>query len=125
MILDTCALLWLAHEQERLSPEVLRMLEEAPAVYLSSITGFEIALKCRSGKLMLPVPASRWLPEIIAHHRISLLGLDMDICLRAAELPPIHKDPCDRFIIATALAQRLRVVTADERFAQYGVEVLL
>ena len=101
------------------------MLEEAPAVYLSSITGFEIALKCRSGKLMLPVPAFRWLPEIIAHHRISLLGLDMDICLRAAELPPIHKDPCDRFIIATALAHRLRVVTADERFAQYGVEVLL
>ena len=101
------------------------MLEEARAVYLSSITGFEIALKCRSGKLVLPIPASQWLHDIIAHHRISMLVVDMDICIRAAELPPIHRDPCDRFIIATALVHRLPVVTADKRFAQYGVEVLL
>jgi PIN domain nuclease of toxin-antitoxin system len=53
------------------------------------------------------------------------MDLTIDICLRASELPPIHGDPCDRFIIATALQQNAFVVTADKRFHQYGVEVLM
>lgn len=40
------------------------------------------------------------------------------------KLPPIHKDLCDRFIIAKALTRGLPVVTADQRFVEYGVEVL-
>jgi len=43
---------------------------------------------------------------------------------RASELPPIHRDPYDRFISATALMQNTPVVTADKRFHHYGVEVL-
>ena len=42
----------------------------------------------------------------------------------AVELPNIHRDPADRFIIATALIGNIPVVTADRRFAQYGVETL-
>jgi PIN domain nuclease of toxin-antitoxin system len=56
---------------------------------------------------------------------ISAIDVTIDICLRASELPPIHADPCDRFIIATALLQNTSVVTADKRFQQYGVEALI
>jgi PIN domain nuclease of toxin-antitoxin system len=59
------------------------------------------------------------------HHGIAAIDLTIDICLRASELPSIHGDPCDRFIIATALHQNAPVVTADKRFHQYGVEVLI
>ena len=36
----------------------------------------------------------------------------------------LHKDPADRFIIATAMAENLPVVTSDSRFSQYGVKTL-
>jgi PIN domain nuclease of toxin-antitoxin system len=39
-------------------------------------------------------------------------------------LPPLHRDPADRFIIATATIQRAPVVTTDGRFAEYGVAIL-
>jgi len=44
--------------------------------------------------------------------------------VKAAGLPPVHADLCDRFIIATALIHKLPVVTSDERFAGYGVETI-
>ena len=46
------------------------------------------------------------------------------ISLRASALPEFHKDPADRFIIATALINDLTVVTGDHRFAEYGVETI-
>jgi PIN domain nuclease of toxin-antitoxin system len=55
MLLDTCALLWLAGDQNRLSTETLRRIEGASIIYLSAISGFEIGLKHRDGKLALPL----------------------------------------------------------------------
>jgi PIN domain nuclease of toxin-antitoxin system len=123
MILDTCALLWLAGGSKKLSRAALKAINEAPAVYVSAISGFEIALKAARGKLDLPAPASDWFEKVVAHHGLAVLPLELDVCIAAARLPPIHDDPCDRFIIATAQLNRLSVVTADERFAEYGVAV--
>jgi PIN domain nuclease of toxin-antitoxin system len=58
------------------------------------------------------------------HREIAAIDLTTDICLKASELPPIHGDPCDRFIIATALMNNTPIVTTDKRLYQYGVEVL-
>lgn len=124
MILDTCALLWLSHQQEKLSSAILKQIEDAPAIFVSAITGFEIALKWKAGKLELPAPPKSWMEIILAHHDISVIELDLNICIKAAELPPIHRDPCDRFIIATALLHNFPVITLDERFKQYGIKVL-
>jgi len=125
MLLDTCALLWLAHDQTRISAETLKRIDDAPVVFIASATGFEIGLKYKAGKLRLPTPPPKWIGEILVHHQIDVIDLSLDISIRATELPPIHKDPCDRFIIATALTKGLPVVTADQRFAGYGVEVLM
>ena len=125
MLLDTCGLLWLAREQERVSEETLQKINEASAVYVSAITSFEIGLKHKSGKLVLPVPPREWFEQIVRHHAISIVDIDTNICLRSTELPEIHKDPCDRFIIATALIWELPVVTADRRFEEYGITVLI
>jgi len=54
MLLDTCALLWLAQGGGDLSSEALRKLSEASFVYVSAISGFEIGVKYRKGKLQLP-----------------------------------------------------------------------
>ena len=125
MILDTCAFLWLAHDQGKFSAETLKQIDAEPVVYISPITGFEIGIKYKTGKLHLPVPPENWIPEILDHHQIGIADLNIDICVKATQLPFIHRDPCDRFIIATALILGLPVVTADRRFAEYGVEVMI
>lgn len=124
MLLDTCALLWLAQGGGKLSSEVCREINDATVVYVSAITGFEIGIKHKQGKLHLPVTPLQWFTSIIKHHDLYVLQLDLPVCLRAVELPPIHSDPCDRFIIATAELHNLKIVTTDTMFRKYGVSIL-
>ena len=124
MILDTCALLWLASGGKKLTRATLKEINEAPAVYVSAISGFEIALKVARGKLTLPHQPQEWFEQVIEHHGLSVLPLELAVCIAAAALPRIHDDPCDRFIIATAKLNDLTAVTADEHFAKYGLTVL-
>ncbi len=124
MLLDTCALLWLVEGSPRLSRSTRTKIETSPSLCVSAISGFEIALKVHAGKLRLSKSPADWLNEAVEHHGLGWLPLDLDVCLKAAGLPPIHADPCDRFIIATALLNEMPVVTADERFANYGVETI-
>ena len=124
MILDTCALLWLASRDKKLSRSALKQINQAPAVYVSAISGFEIAIKVAKGKLQLPGPPREWFERIVQHHGLAVLPLELNVCIAAAQLPPIHEDPCDRFIIAAAKMNDLVVVTADERFEEYGLTVL-
>ncbi len=124
MILDTCALLWLAEGGKNLSKKTLDRIEESAVVYVSAISAFEIAAKCRSGKLHLPVPPAQWFQGVVEHHGLAIQPLDWDLCVAAVELPHVHKDPCDRFIIATAKKLGLTVVTGDPVFRSYGVEVI-
>ena len=124
MLLDTCALLWLSQGGGNLSEDTLERIEHAPLAYVSAITGFEVALKWKSGKLKLPAQPDDWLDIIIEHHNLDVLPLTFQICRRAALLPPFHGDPCDRFIIATAKELNLSVVTADSIFVHYGVDVI-
>ena len=126
MILDTCTLLWLADKSatSKISLTTLELINNSPLVYVSAISGFEIGIKVGLGKLILPVPPAKWFDTVLSFHHLELIDLDLDICLKATELPKIHKDPCDRFIIASALKLEIPVVTSDARFKDYGVEVL-
>ena len=122
MILDTCVLLWLASgDHRRLSKKTLVTIDKALNVSVVAISGFEAGVKHKAGKLHLPVAPQEWFHAILQFHQITVIDLDLDMCIRATGLPPIHKDPCDRLIIAAALIHNLPVVTADMRFAEYGV----
>ena len=124
MILDTCALLWLASGDKKLSRSALKEINAASAVYVSAISGFEIAIKVAKGKLKLPHAPQEWFEKVVEHHGLTVLPLELNVCIAAAELPRIHDDPCDRFIITTAKLNDLAVVTADEQFEEYGLTVL-
>jgi hypothetical protein len=69
MILDTCALLWLASGDKKLSRTALKEIDAAAAVYVSAISGFEIAIKVASGKLKLPAqaPQAGTQPQMWSH----------------------------------------------------------
>lgn len=124
LLLDTCALLWVAQGGGALSAGAVEAIDEAGMVFISAISAFECTLKYHQRKLELPAPPQTWLNEVLSHHRVDVLPIDLATCVAAAELPWHHRDPTDRFIIATALLKQLAIVTADGNFAAYGVPVL-
>ncbi|MFP4384548.1 MAG: type II toxin-antitoxin system VapC family toxin [Spirochaetia bacterium] len=125
IILDTCAVLWLAKGSDRLSSETVSRIDKETVVAVSAISAFEIALKYRNGKLSLPMPPEEWWARFIIHHRVDVIDLSTELVMGATRLPHIHNDPADRFIISTALMHNSPVVSADRRFAEYGIQVLL
>ncbi|MDA3950612.1 MAG: type II toxin-antitoxin system VapC family toxin [Spirochaeta sp.] len=123
IILDTCALLWLAQGSGRLTEETLLRIDKEQDVTVSAISAFEIAIKYKKGKLSLAIPSEEWWHRAIQHHRLEVLSLTAQTMISATRLPAIHSDPADRFIIAAAIERSVPVVTADARFTEYGVSV--
>jgi PIN domain nuclease of toxin-antitoxin system len=124
MILDTCALIFLASGDRRLSRAVRERLSKQTARWFCAISSFEIALKYQQKKLELPFPPAQWLPMMSQRYALTEAPVDSALCLAAAALPDHHRDPFDRFIIAAARRLDVPVVTIDPRFQEYGVEVV-
>ena len=119
-LLDTCTLLWLAMEQTSLSDGVRDILANPKAnCHVASISAFEIAQKHIKGKLKLPSPPDEWFRLCLRLHALSSLPLDHEVALKAAALPPLHSDPFDRLIIATAMEHNLILLTPDEHVRRY------
>ncbi|MBI4309328.1 MAG: type II toxin-antitoxin system VapC family toxin [Candidatus Omnitrophica bacterium] len=125
LILDTCALLWLVADQKKLSAKAKKTIEHhAGALFVSSISSFEIAIKCRNHKMALPLPVMQWFTEAMDFHGLREIPVASDIAVCSAELPLLHNDPCDRIIIATAQLNDMAILTCDELIYQYKVSVV-
>ncbi len=124
LLLDTCALLWLASGDPALSEKARSLIANAEILYVSPVTAWEIAVKTAKGKIQLPLSPREWFDAVVKLYDITVLKLTADDMLKSAELPWLHKDPADRFIIATALKNGFMVVTADGNFGKYGVKTI-
>lgn len=124
LLLDTCALLWLANKSESLSVVARLQIEEAEEVFVSPASAWEIAVKYGKGKLKLPCDPIKWFDHALEVFGIKVLPFDYKLWMRSTQLPNHHHDPADRTIIQTALENDLIVVTHDHRFSQYGVKVI-
>ncbi|MGI6099428.1 MAG: type II toxin-antitoxin system VapC family toxin [Lentisphaerae bacterium] len=122
LILDTCALVWLVADDERLSMTARKEIEAAELVFVSPISAWEVSLKAARGGLELPLPPLEWFNRALVAHHLVLANLSVEIMVAANQLPWHHRDPADRFIIATAKQEGLAIVTADARFAAYEVD---
>lgn len=124
VLLDTCALLWLASGSDRLSAAARERIRRASDVYYSPISAWEIAQKVAHGELTLPDPPLKWMEDLAERYQLTAIPLSLSVLVRSTEFPQHHKDPADRFIIATALIRGVPVVTTDRRYKEYGVETL-
>ncbi|MBI4657939.1 MAG: type II toxin-antitoxin system VapC family toxin [Verrucomicrobia bacterium] len=119
-LLDTCTLLWLADDPDQMPQSVRRVLSEPGSViHVSPVSAWELGIKVAKGKLQLPNPVSEWFPEVCRWNGLVELPLDSRLAARSTELSPIHKDPFDRILIATAMEHALTLVTPDDRIRQY------
>jgi len=125
VILDTCALIWLAAGGKKFTRPTFRKMETAPLLHASVLSAFEIARKSYDGGLTLAALPEEWFARLVDKYGLTVLPLDLPTCLRAAGLPRIHNDPVDRFIIATAKIMDCEVVTSDSRFPEYGIPTLI
>jgi PIN domain nuclease of toxin-antitoxin system len=120
ILLDTCALLWLVSDQTQLSePSKRAIAANAGNLFLSSISAFEIAIKVRNGHLTLPISTEEWIEDAIQLHGIEEIPINSSVSTRSVLLPQLHKDPCDRFIIATAQIYHLNILTKDRMIPKY------
>lgn len=120
LLLDGNALLWLIWGSSSLGSHARAQMASEPELVVSDVTVFEISLKAARRKLHVPTG----LAELVEQLGIARTGI-RDDCLDAMrELPPHHRDPFDRYLIAQSLVDSVPVVTSDPVFGQYGVQVV-
>ena len=124
ILLDTCAIIRLASGAGELSKAAMDEIARASLAYVSPISLWEIALKVKSGNLVLTGEPETFFTDAVENYDLTVLPLSLEVMAKSVNLPEIHKDPADRFIIATALIHQLPVLTGDKRFPLYGVKTL-
>ena len=93
------------------------MLDGAAEIYVSSASIWEAAIKSRLGKLEADVDA---LASAIAASGFLELPVSAKHAAAVARLPDFHGDPFDRLLIAQAISEPLRFLTADSVLRQYS-----
>ncbi|TAK22554.1 MAG: type II toxin-antitoxin system VapC family toxin [Chloroflexota bacterium] len=125
LLLDTNALLWCLYQPDRLTADVRDAITDPNNdVYVSIVSGWEIAIKVSSGRLHAPRDVATWLPSALFVHRFTSRSVELRHVLAVEHLPRHHGDPFDRLLIAEAIADGLTIVTSDRVFAAYPVPIV-
>lgn len=119
ILLDTHVLIWW-DEGARLHPDGAEAIRSAEQVYVSAISGWEIAIKTALGRLR-PL---RSVAEAVADSGFEELPVRLRHAEALRSLPSRHRDPFDRMLIAQALVDGLAIVTRDPAFRAYDVSLV-
>ncbi len=125
LLLDTHVFLWLLAEPERLGGHIASLEDPGNELLVSAASSWEIAIKVQLGKLDLPDDPKRYVPNRMQAIGAKPLPIEHNHALAVSELPPLHRDPFDRLLVAQARDLGLQVVTADVQITLYDVEALL
>ena len=125
LLLDTHAFIWWSSEPEKLSKKVLAAFEDSEnELTLSVASIWEMQIKVQLGKLDITDP----LKDLIAIHQkgkdLQILPIFLNHVLALENLPVHHRDPFDRILIAQANAEKQVIVTKDQIFKEYPVQLL-
>jgi PIN domain nuclease of toxin-antitoxin system len=119
LVLDTCAWIWIAEGNIRITPEIQEKLIAADWL-VSAISVWEVAMLVAKGRIELDRPIEKWIREaLIEVPHLSLAPLAPEIAITSCNLQYKHLDPVDRIIIATALYHQTAIVTGDAKIIEY------
>jgi len=116
ILLDTHLLLWALGAPSRLPAAARRLIDEAD-VFVSAASIWEISIKAALGKLTADPREILAALEPAGFLSLPIVG---EHAVRVMSLPPVHRDPLDRLLIAQALTEPLRLLTDDAVLAGYG-----
>ena len=125
LLLDTHVFIWWDSEPARLSPRALALCQDRQNTLLLSVVSlWEMQIKLQLGKLKLALP----LKEIVEGQRrtnnVEILPVTLEHVLGLENLPPYHKDPFDRLLVAQAIVEEAVLVSADPNIAKYPVQIV-
>jgi PIN domain nuclease of toxin-antitoxin system len=125
ILLDTHVLVWVRTVPDKLSHHARSTIEAAPALAISDITLWEVALLARRGRLRIAGGVEQHLRAIAAS--VQVLPLSATVAAGVAALPSefATRDPADQIIYATAIAHDVRLVSADQQLRTYDPAVVL
>ena len=126
LLLDTCALLWLAHADPRLSDSCVVEIENAAArqrLYLSVMSLWELGYLVKKNAITLKIPLREFWANCLETLCAKEISLTSEIVHAFHDLPGnFHPDPGDRFLVATALKKQLSIVTSDLKIQTWSRE---
>ena len=124
-LLDTHTFLWFITGDDQLGGQARDILDDIEnEIMLSVASLWEIAIKVSLGKLELQQSFADLVPRQLLSNEIGLLPIDPRHLTVLVELPFHHRDPFDRLLIAQAISEGLPVLSGDEAFRDYSVQVL-
>jgi len=122
ILLDTHVLLWWLADDKRLGKEARRLIADpSDTIFVSAATAWEIVIKQALGKLKFE---GDLLDAQVDAQGFERLPVHFKHAAAVGDLPPIHRDPFDRMLIAQARMENLRLLTADPDILGYPVNVL-
>lgn len=124
IVLDTHALVWWVSGSKELSAVAARAIEkevrEEGEILVSAITAWEIAMLVERGRLIISRELGEWIDLVKSIKNVRFVAVDDAIAVQAVLLPgDLHKDPADRFIVATARKYGATLITKDEKLSAY------
>jgi len=120
VLLDTHAWVWACDAPERLGAHARRAILGAQRRMVSVVSAWEIGMLVAHNRLHLATSVDSWIARSVEQSGLVLLDLGLACALESARLPaPVHRDPVDRFLIATARLLDAVLVTADKDIRAY------
>jgi PIN domain nuclease of toxin-antitoxin system len=122
LLLDSHAFLWFVWDDPNLSPTAKALIEDpARRKVISVASCWEISIKVGLKKINLGEPAATFLSRELRINGFGLLGIQLTHAALVETLPPHHKDPFDRMLVAQTILEKLELVSADSILDQYGI----
>ena len=123
-LLDTCALIYLAHD-EPVSIVAGNTLRDLPpfssSVFVSAFSAWEIGILVGKGRMNITKRPVVWFDDVVNKMGARVAEVSTSILVASSFLPePIHSDPADRILIATARENDLTIITRDRAILAYG-----
>ena len=122
ILLDTHTVLWMVNAHENLSPTAKTLLlNDEHKLFISTASLWEMAIKVSLGKLSALEGGMGAFLSKMEHMPIEVLPITVAHITIVESLPFIHRDPFDRLIVATALADDMTIMTVDSNIPKYSV----
>ncbi len=124
IVLDTHVWVWYVSNPDELSQNARQAIEREASgeqlIFISVISTWEVALLVSRKRLQLTMDVRDWIAKSEAISFFHFVPIDNNIALASVLLPaPLHQDPADRIVIATALNKGAPLVTKDEKILDY------
>ena len=125
ILIDTHIFLWAIMGDPRLSGSRQKIfLDESNQLYLSIGSIWEMVIKINLGKITMPLPAIGYIMKQMEKNHIFPLAIHVSHLAELEGLPPLHRDPFDRILVAQARAEKMWLLSADAQVHKYDVSFL-